>query len=78
MERFTARLWQSVYGRYNQWVKKGNSNGILEILKKRWRSRMAYDGWWYRSSTSAGAIGGQKYQALGRCRGGFSSKIHAK
>lgn len=27
---------------------------------------------------AAGAIGGQEYQALGRCRGGFSSKIHAK
>ncbi len=37
--------WQSVYGRYNRWVKKGNFNGILEILKKRWRSRMAHDGW---------------------------------
>lgn len=37
--------WQSVYGRYSRWVKKGHFNGILEILKKRWRSRMAYDGW---------------------------------
>jgi len=27
---------------------------------------------------AAGAIGGQEYQAIGRCRGGFSSKIHAK
>ena len=26
----------------------------------------------------AGAQGDQDYQALGRCRGGFSSKIHAK
>ena len=37
--------WQSVYGRYNRWVKNGHFNGILEILKKRWRSRMAHDGW---------------------------------
>ena len=37
--------WQSVYGRYNRWVKKGHFNEILEILKKRWRSRMAHDGW---------------------------------
>jgi hypothetical protein len=27
---------------------------------------------------AAGARGGQKNQGLGRCRGGFSSKIHAK
>lgn len=26
---------------------------------------------------AAGAVGGQEKQALGRCRGGFSSKIHA-
>ncbi len=37
--------WQSVYGRYNRWVKKGHFNEILEILKKRWRSPMAHDGW---------------------------------
>jgi transposase len=27
---------------------------------------------------AAGAIGGQEYQALGRSKGGFSTKIHAK
>ena len=35
--------WKSVYNRYTRWVKKGNFQTILEILKKRWRSRMAYD-----------------------------------
>lgn len=37
--------WQTVYGRYNRWVKKDHFDKIFEILKKRWRSRMAHDGW---------------------------------
>ena len=35
--------WQTTYGRYNRWVKKGHLGAILQILKKRWRSRMAND-----------------------------------
>ena len=35
--------WKTVYNRYNRWVKKGHLDKILEILKKRWGSRMAYD-----------------------------------
>ena len=35
--------WKSVYNRYSRWVKKENFNRIFEVLKKRWRSRMAYD-----------------------------------
>jgi transposase len=26
--------WQTVYGRYNRWIKRGHFNQILEILKK--------------------------------------------
>jgi transposase len=35
--------WKTVYNRYSRWVKKGHLDRILEILKKRWGSRMAYD-----------------------------------
>ena len=35
--------WKTVYNRYSRWVKLGKFTVILEILKKRWRSRMAFD-----------------------------------
>ena len=35
--------WKTVYNRYNYWVKKGHLDKILEVLKKRWGSRMAHD-----------------------------------
>jgi len=35
--------WKTVYNRYNRWCKTGEFDRILSILKKRWRSRMAYD-----------------------------------
>jgi transposase len=35
--------WQTVYNRYNNWGKKGHLESILSLLKKRWRSRMAFD-----------------------------------
>lgn len=35
--------WKSVYNRYHRWVKQEHFNRIFERLKKRWRSRMAYD-----------------------------------
>jgi transposase len=45
--------WQTVYGRYNRWIKRGHFNQILEILKKRWGSRMAHDRWEYCTGPSA-------------------------
>lgn len=35
--------WKSVYNRHNRWVRQGHFDAILRILKKGWRSRMAYD-----------------------------------
>ena len=35
--------WKTVYNRYNRWAKAGHIERILEVLKKRWRSRMASD-----------------------------------
>ena len=36
--------WKTVYNRYNRWAKTGRIERILEVLKKRWRSRMAHAG----------------------------------
>ena len=33
--------WKTVYNRYSRWVHKGYMANILNLLKKRWRSRMA-------------------------------------
>jgi transposase len=35
--------WKTIYNRYHRWVQTGQFNSILKILKKRWRSRMAFD-----------------------------------
>lgn len=35
--------WKTVYNRYNNWVKKGHLDQILEALKKIWRPRNTYD-----------------------------------
>lgn len=35
--------WKSVYNRYSRWVKVDRFAKIFEVLKKRWRSRMAFD-----------------------------------
>jgi transposase len=35
--------WKTVYNRYNRWAKKGHLDEILDVFKKRWGSRMAYD-----------------------------------
>ncbi|MCH9716307.1 MAG: IS5 family transposase [Gammaproteobacteria bacterium] len=72
--------WKSVYNRYNRWVKREHFNRVFEILKKdgdhEWHM---IDGTIIRAHQhAAGARGGQELQALGRSRGGFSSKIHAK
>ena len=74
--------WQTIYGRYNRWAKKGHLDKILELLKQT-KDR---DDQWHCIDASvigahrhgAGAKGGQDRQDLGRSCGGFSSRIHAK
>jgi len=44
--------WKSVYNRYNNWSKKGYISDIQAELKKRWRPRMAYPGWFEHKGTS--------------------------
>jgi transposase len=35
--------WKTTYNRYNRFVKNKKFDQIFEVLKKRWRSRMAHD-----------------------------------
>lgn len=35
--------WKTVYNRYSNWVKSRKFDQVFDLLKKRWRSRMAYD-----------------------------------
>lgn len=35
--------WKSVYNRYSRWIKTERLSAVFEVLKKRWRSRMAFD-----------------------------------
>jgi len=35
--------WKTVYNRYNNWIKRGYLDKILEALKKIWRPRNTYD-----------------------------------
>lgn len=72
--------WQTVYGRYSRWVKKGNFSGMLEQLKSvadnEWNM---IDGSITRAHKhAAGAKKSITDQGLGRSCGGFSSKVHAK
>lgn len=71
--------WKSVYTRFRRWTREGLWDSILEGL----RERFADCEWLMIDSTvvrahqhAARARGGQGPQALGRSKGGFSSKIH--
>ena len=35
--------WQTIYNRFNRWVKKRHFERIFEVLKKRWVPRISYD-----------------------------------
>ncbi len=70
--------WKSVYTRFSRWSKQGVWEQILKALSQDSdnESKMP-DGSVIRAHQhAAGAKGGQEHQALGRSRGGFSTKIH--
>jgi transposase len=35
--------WKTVYNRYSRWVHRGYMTDILNLLKKRWQPRKAFD-----------------------------------
>ncbi len=72
--------WKTCYTRYSRWVKAGIFERILDFL-----TTESDDEWHMMDSTvirahqhAAGMHNEDSDQALGRSRGGFSSKIHTK
>lgn len=69
--------WNAVFQRFRRWAKKGHWQRIMEQLQDPDLKRLLIDSTVVRAHQhAAGARGGQEGQALGRSRGGFSTKIH--
>lgn len=69
--------WNSVFQRFRRWAKKGTWQRIMEELQDADWQLLLLDSSVIRAHQhAAGAAGGQDNQALGRSRGGFSTKIH--
>ncbi len=78
--------WTTIYSRFRRWTTRGVWQRIFEALLRQadqegrldW-SKHVVDGTIVRAHVSAaGAKGGHQREALGRCRGGFSTKIHLR
>ena len=75
--------WNTVYKRFRRWSRRGIFSQLLGYLRKdadlEW---LSVDSTTMRAHMSAAGAptsrGGQQNQALGRGRGGFSTKVHVK
>ncbi|MER0240392.1 IS5 family transposase [Fulvimarina sp. MAC8] len=75
--------WNSVFRRYRRWIETGVFDAMLEALAEmadRDRSADMVDSTVVRAHHCAVSIkrGLEKTEALGRSRGGFTSKLHAR
>ncbi|XAE42913.1 IS5 family transposase [Nguyenibacter vanlangensis] len=74
--------WNSVFRRYRRWVEQGVFEALLETLAElvgRDRSADMIDSTVVRAHhCAAGKKGAGPAEALGRSRGGFSTKLHAR
>lgn len=71
--------WNSIYSRFNSWAKKDIWNKLLAFCAQ--DPDLEYimiDATIVRAHACAAGYGNQDEQGLGRSRGGFTSKIHAK
>jgi transposase len=74
-ERFGK--WDTVYHRFNQWSKKGVWKRLFEIVQDPDLEWMFVDSTIIRAhQNAAGMNGGDDKQSLGRCVGGFGTKLH--
>lgn len=74
-ERFGK--WDTVYHRFNAWCKKGVWKRIFEAVQDPDVEWLMIDSTVIRAHQhAAGMNGGSEDEALGRSRGGFSTKIH--
>lgn len=83
-ERFGK--WATVYCRFRRWTARGVWQRVFDELRRLAdqegrldRTKHFVDGTVVRAHVrAAGARGGQEGEALGRSRGGFSTKIHLR
>jgi transposase len=83
-ERFGP--WSTAWSRFRRWTAAGVWQRVLEVLQRQadgagqldWAIHFI-DGTVVRAHQhAAGAVGGQQHEALGRSRGGFSTKVHVR
>ncbi len=71
--------WNSVFKRFNRWVRKGIWEELMEFcVNSPDLEYVMIDATIVRAHACAAGHGNQEDQALGRSKGGFTSKIHAK
>jgi transposase len=72
-------LWNSIYSRFNSWSKKQIWNELLEFCAQNPDlENVMIDATIVRAHACAAGYGDQETEGLGRSKGGFTSKIHAK
>ena len=83
-ERFGP--WSTAWSRFRRWTAAGIWPRVLDVLQQDadiagqldWETHYV-DGTVVRAHQhAAGAVGGQEHEALGRSRGGFSTKVHLR
>lgn len=83
-ERFGP--WSTAWSRFRRWTAGGVWQHVLAVLQREadraghldWATHYV-DGTVVRAHQhAAGALGGQHFEALGRSRGGFSTKVHLR
>ena len=71
--------WKTVYSRFRRWQQRGFWNAILAVLAKEadMETVMIDGSYIHAHKHSAGARHSSGTQAIGKSRGGFTSKLHA-
>ncbi len=83
-ERFGP--WSTAWNRFRRWTAAGVWQRVLEALHRRadragdldWKAHFVDATVVRAHQHAAGATGGQQHEALGRSRGGFSTKVHVR
>ena len=71
--------WNSIFSRFNDWAKKGIWGKLLNFcIEDPDLESVMIDATIVRAHPCAAGYGDQNTEGLGRSKGGFSSKIHAK